>query len=465
VDARRGEGGFTVIEMVVALTIMGFSLMTLATVQFSALKALGASRQRSAFVEIGNGVIEGLRSLPEAQVGVSSADPDLATAYPGNKHNGQDAVILTPAAPDPPPAVETVTSSPVKGISLPYTIRRWVTWDPGGDGADLRRLEVRVEWMENTRIARSLALTSVWYPGGKGTDPPANHPPVISSAAVTPSGGPVSTQFSFTSVATDPDGDGLSFSWQFGDGATGSGSTATHTYSAAGSYSALVTVKDTRGGQVTGSVNLVVAAPVNNPPTAAFSLAANSGSAPFTLNANGSASSDPDGDALTYLWNWGDGTTGSGVNAGHVYNSSGSYALTLTVTDTSGATSTAGPSTVTVAGGCAVLSASFKNPGSNATANDIKVTSTNSPKPINSQFVFTASTNLYCTSVLWSLQTTNTNQRYEVTGTTSSTTGGTKVWTVTDSIPNTHKFPLGALLTGFATSSTSNLSFQFNAHV
>lgn len=452
--------------MVVALTIMGFSLMTLATVQFSALKALGASRQRSAFVEIGNAVIEGLRSLPEAQVGVSSADPDLATAYPGNKHNGQNAVILSPGTPGPPRAVESVTSSPVRGIAVPYTVRRWVTWDPGGDGVDLRRLEVRIEWMENTRNARSLSLTSVWYPGGKGTDPPTNNSPVIASTTVTPNGGPVSTLFSFTATASDADGDGLSFSWQFGDGATGSGSTTTHTYAAGGSYSALVTVRDTRGGQVTGSVNVVVAAAVNNPPTAAFSiLGADNGTAPFTLNVSGNASSDPDGNALTYLWNWGDSTTGTGVNAGHIYNSSGSYAVTLTVTDTSGATSTAGPTTVTVGGGCAVLSASFKNPSNNATNNDTQVESIGAPKPISAQFVFTATTNLYCTSVLWSLQTTNDNQRYEVTGTTSSTVGGTKVWTVTDSIPSTFKFPLGALLTGFATSSTSNLSFQFNAHV
>lgn len=463
----QDERGFTVIEMVVALTIMAFALMAMASVQYSSLKALGASRQRSAFVEIGNAVMEQMRAMPATSVGVDAADPNLATAYgpaPSYPYKGLPAVVL-PAGSGAPAALETVTTSPVKGITS-YKVHRWVTRDPSSANDDLRRLEVRVDWSENTRVARSVTLTSVWYPGGLGTDPPANNVPVVSSATVTPPGGPVTTIFTFKAVATDPDADGLSFSWQFGDGSVGSGSTTTHSFAASGIYSALVTVKDTRGGQATQSVNVPVGSAYNSAPVAQFDLlSGDNGPAPFTVNASAAGSSDPDGDTLTYLWNWGDGTTGTGVNAGHVYNATGSYPITVTVTDPSGATSTSASKNVNVSGGCAITSARFKNPGTNASANDIKVVNTNNTKPANSEFVFTATTNLYCSSVTWSLQTTNQNQRYEVTATSATTSGVLKTWTFTGSIPNSHQFPLGALLTGFATSSGATYSFTFNAHV
>ncbi|MFP5370289.1 MAG: PKD domain-containing protein, partial [Actinomycetes bacterium] len=224
-EAPTGEGGFTLVEMVVAITIMALSMMALASTQYSSLTALGASRQRSAFVELGNAYMEQLRSMPAERVGVSSTDPDLGTAYPGGLHETLPAVVLTAGTPPPPPAVEVVTTTEVRGIVVPYTVRRWITRDPaGGTSEDLRRLEVEVEWLENRRSVRRVSTTSVWYPGGLGTDPPTNGVPVVSSAQSTPASGPLGTVFAFDASAYDPDGDGISVKWDFGDGSTGSGS-------------------------------------------------------------------------------------------------------------------------------------------------------------------------------------------------------------------------------------------------
>ena len=467
--APTGEGGFTIVEMVVAITIMALSMMALATTQYSSLKALGASRQRSAFIELGNAYMEKLRALPAEQVGVSSTDPEWMSgiAYPGGLHEGLPAIVLPPGPPPPPLAVEVVTSTEVKGVVVPFTVRRWVTRDPaGGATEDLRRLEVEIEWLENRRSTRRVSTTSVWYPGGLGTDPPANNVPVINSAGTTPSTGDITTAFTFTVNAVDPDADGISVNWQFGDGATGSGSTTTHQYTSSGTYSVLVKVTDTRGGVATETFNVLVASVTNNAPVAAFEItSADSGAAPFTVNVDGSGSSDADGDALTYQWDWGDGTTGSGVNAGHVYSAAGVFDIVLTVADPSGATSTSAPRPVNVSGGCVVFEASFKNPGTNSVPNDIKVASNGNTKPVNTQFVFSARTNTNCSQVTWSLQTSSSSQRYVVTGTLATTVGGDKIFTTTDTIPASHQFPLGALLTGFATSGGSSYSFQFAAHV
>ncbi|WP_247728329.1 PKD domain-containing protein [Halovivax limisalsi] len=49
------------------------------------------------------------------------------------------------------------------------------------------------------------------------------------------------------SASSDPDGSITSYEWDFGDGSTGSGETDTHSYSAAGEYTAELTVTDDAG--------------------------------------------------------------------------------------------------------------------------------------------------------------------------------------------------------------------------
>ncbi|HLX64748.1 MAG TPA: PKD domain-containing protein [Planctomycetota bacterium] len=87
--------------------------------------------------------------------------------------------------------------------------------------------------------------------------------PVISSgpvAAPNPAG--VGQTITFTASASEVGGDALSYSWDFGDGTGGSGASTTHSYSPAGVYTAVVTVSDTRGGQITGTVQVSVKAPI-----------------------------------------------------------------------------------------------------------------------------------------------------------------------------------------------------------
>jgi PKD repeat protein len=90
------------------------------------------------------------------------------------------------------------------------------------------------------------------------TPPPSNQPPTAHLVA-TPISGNAPLDVSFdASSSSDPDGDGLSFQWSFGDGTSGIGASVGHRYEGAGTYSAVVTVDDGRGGTDQASVTIEV---------------------------------------------------------------------------------------------------------------------------------------------------------------------------------------------------------------
>jgi PKD repeat protein len=170
------------------------------------------------------------------------------------------------------------------------------------------------------------------------TNPPGNVAPTV-EAAGDPTAGkpPLAVQFSAT--GTDPDGDPLTYSWDFGDGGSSLLQNPSHTYTAAGTYTATVTVSDGRGGTATDTVVVTVG---NRAPQVELTATPESGTAPLTVSFS-AAGSDPDGDALTYVFDFGEGKPtkpGPARTATHKYGKAGVYTAKVTVTDTGGATAT-----------------------------------------------------------------------------------------------------------------------------
>ena len=200
-------------------------------------------------------------------------------------------------------------------------------------------------------------------------------PPVLLSTSFTysPSSPQVSQQVSFTASASGGTAP-YTFSWAFGDGATGTGAAVYHTYSTTGSYSVLLTAKDSSPSQQTATSQQTITVTSPPPPpslTASFTESLSNSVVGQTVSFTGSASG---GTApYNYAWNFGDASTGSGSSASHIYQTAGVYTVVLTVTDAAGHVVSA-TNTVTVT---LPLSASFTySPSNPAPLTNIQFTAT-----------------------------------------------------------------------------------------
>jgi PKD repeat protein len=204
----------------------------------------------------------------------------------------------------------------------------------------------------NPANGASVAMNSLpaGYRFNLGTNPPSgpvNRPP-IAAAAGSPVRGPAPLVVSFSSSgSSDPEGAALRYSWAFGDGSTSTAANPSHTYTAAGTYSAVLTVSD--GTNSVSATPISITATVagqNLPPVPVLTATPMSGVAPLAVTFSSAGSSDPEGSALTYNWAFGDGTTATTANPSHTYTAVGNYTARLTVSD--GTNSVTTNTTITV---------------------------------------------------------------------------------------------------------------------
>jgi len=132
------------------------------------------------------------------------------------------------------------------------------------------------------------SVTLFVIPAGGG---PVNQPPVANFTASPDSGAaPLPVSFD-ASLSSDPDGTIASYNWAFGDGGTGTGVTTSHTYAAAGTYNAVLTVRDTLNATGTKTVTITVS-PGATPPASPSNLTGSVSGANVALRWTDNASNE-----------------------------------------------------------------------------------------------------------------------------------------------------------------------------
>ncbi len=193
------------------------------------------------------------------------------------------------------------------------------------------------------------------YEIGDTPPPPVdlNKAPIAALDADRQSGpAPLTVQFS-GARSSDPDASDsvTTYSFDFGDNTPvqdGASAMASHTYSSNGTYTATLTVKDSRNklSDLPSTLSITVGdAPANVPPTARLTATPNVGSAPLTSTLDASTSdAGESADAIVlYSFNCGNGLTRSQTTAQFScnYPSAGTFTAEVTVRDSFGAESRA----------------------------------------------------------------------------------------------------------------------------
>ena len=205
-------------------------------------------------------------SPAEGGTGVGSAAPAVAYNHSDPGGTNGSAVVVGPVY----RAAAYPSSYVGKVFVADYARDRIQTYTPGGGLTDFgtpggfgNPVDLKVGptgYVEYASIGAG-TISELQFTG-------ANHSPTAQAAA-TPATGPAPLVVAFSSAGSaDADGDTLSYSWDFGDGtALSTAANPSHTYATRGSYTAVLTVSDGRGGTGTANVTVDVA---NSRPTISF---------------------------------------------------------------------------------------------------------------------------------------------------------------------------------------------------
>jgi type II secretory pathway pseudopilin PulG len=290
----QGEGGFTIVEAMISITILAVGAFAVAQASMFGLSTTGLSRQKLSSRAAVDQQMEEARALnydnlvlSDASAIPHSADPDNpdywvdhdAQTYDPDGSGSLSAEPLVRVA-GASPALAHYQNPLIDGATT-YEVYRYVTWydspqdgtggsdktDGNGDGTsdadghDAKRVTVVVVWNDELgRGSTQLSESSLFADGQiLYKSPAANAAPTVGC----PTANVSDLDVTFTANASDADGSISSVTWNFGDGTTGTGTTVTHTYAAYETYTVVNTVTDNGGSVASNSAASCTVTTVN----------------------------------------------------------------------------------------------------------------------------------------------------------------------------------------------------------
>src|SRR4051794_32881893 len=184
---KRGDDGFTILELTVAMMVIAVVIVTLVGLQLSSVRTVASARQRQAATALADQKLERLRALPynTIQAGLLATDSTLTTANDPRYASGRlgapwnEALVTSTNQTEP----ELNPHKQTKVLNnITYTMYTYVTHPIADDGTDSTStvdfwLTVVVQWSSKStqNHPKSVAVrTRASYPAGcKGV---SNHP-------------------------------------------------------------------------------------------------------------------------------------------------------------------------------------------------------------------------------------------------------------------------------------------------
>ena len=186
--AARSDGGFTIIELTVALGLLMIVSASLAPVFYAAVRAAGTAEHRTDAASLASREIERMRAVAYAAVGFYGdqygypaggkdtllGNADVVTL--GSVSSAANPPLLQPATPDPSAGglsdPDPANGQPVVLGHVSFSVARHIVWVNAKDSAATyagayKQLTVIVGWSD-TAGTHSVRQDSILYPGGQG---------------------------------------------------------------------------------------------------------------------------------------------------------------------------------------------------------------------------------------------------------------------------------------------------------
>ncbi|HZU72897.1 MAG TPA: prepilin-type N-terminal cleavage/methylation domain-containing protein [Acidimicrobiales bacterium] len=184
---RRDQSGFTVLEVVIAISLLAAVMVSLAPAFYGSLKLASTANHRTTATGLAVAATEAVRAIPYADVGFygDQTTPTQCSAQ-------TNPVTLGSTSPSSPgPLITPTTTSTVNSVT--YTVNRCIDWVDAGKpvGASTYSLAykattVYVSWTDQSGT-HTVTQTSAVYPGGEGayTGPENNYNATTTTSTTT----------------------------------------------------------------------------------------------------------------------------------------------------------------------------------------------------------------------------------------------------------------------------------------